>query len=560
MLGLYSSQYPAIGESHGLSVVAGQLRAAFPAEELEMHVIDMMQWGEENPARAAKTIYEINANIVAIGLPYGTYSVIKRYYNTLRSAIRSAEPLIAFGGPVATYLSSEIVTEVAPESVVIRGEADQALPRLVELWRRKLSYASVPNLYYADQAGRAQGNPRHLADLSVTAPPYRGHIPAIRAAGGQIYCESSRGCSWAACTFCLRGLTDVLGRGHEYRRKATAALIADFESLHALGVHEITFADEDFLGPTLTEAEEFVDDLLASPAKIPKFDASVTVHSVFARKDTGDEDKRRREMLADLVSAGLQKAFLGVESCSPTQLRRFAKGHTREQAALAARRLQELGIRVEIGVILFDPLCTLAEIRESLLFMRQHELAALASGLSNELRLQVSSHYLTLLNNYERQHDTQLRSTALDPDTLSYKYEFSDPFVAELFGTVDTWNRRLHPLYYPAKSLSRFGSSGAIGAPVFALRDGLTKFRTSVCDALIGAIDNIMSHGASGASLNESFPVIARELADCLIICVSALGPAKRRHPVVQRVLAAARNVDQICGAINEYTGVVYEY
>ena len=545
VLGLYSSQYPAIGESHGLSVVAGELRAAFPIDELSIQVIDMLQWGEECLDHAAAAIRDSDANIVAIGLPYGTFSIIKRYYPALRKAIIETDPLIVFGGPIATYLSEKILTEVAPESVIIRGEAEEALPQLIECWRDKRSYADIPNLHYVDPATRKSlTTVRRLSDLSTAAPPYREHISGIHSEGGQIYCESSRGCSWSACTFCLRGLTDVAGRAHEYRRKNISAVIADFLTLHKLGISEVTFADEDFLGSSLAEAEKFIADIKNADIPIPGYDASLTVHSVMSRREGRQEERRRRDLLANLTRIGLQKAFLGIESCSASQLKRYAKGHNREQAVQAVRILQGLGVRVEIGVILFDPLCTLLEVRDSLQFMRQNQIVTLASGLTNPLRLQASSHYLAMLSSYEQRHDVQLRSRTLDPDTLSYAYKFQDSSVAELFDAVSAWDDRLRPLYYPAKSLSRFGSSGSIGGSIFALRDGVADFRSSICDAVIFAIDQIMTNGSSGVPLNVSMPYIARELADCVSGCISVLGPVKIKHPVVQQALEAARNVD----------------
>ena len=546
-LGLYSRKYPAIGESHGLSVVAGSLRAAMPPSDLNINVIDMMQWGEESCTRAVKMIHRVRANMIAIGLPYGTFRVIEREYAALRSALYGTNPLIIFGGPIATYMSERILTEIAPESIVIRGEAEHILPSIVECWRSGNSISQIPNVHYIDRITGAQvETPRLLADLSRSRLPYREHIPEIHATGGQIYCESSRGCSWAACTFCLRGLTDIVGRSYEYRRKNPTIVGDDLEFLWDLGIEDVTFADEDFLGSGLTEAEEFVTALQSRQATFPRFDASLTVHSVVSRRDTVQDDHKREQITESLAKLGLQKVFLGIESCSPTQLKRYAKGHSREEAVRATRRLQQLGVRVEIGVILFDPLCTLMEVRESLEFMRLNNLVGLSSGLANDLRLQASSHYVAMLSNYERLHGLHLRDPSLDPDTLSYPYRFHEPAVARLFEAVNEWNTRLRPLYYPAKSLSRFGSTGAIGQPVHALRKGIIEFRNGVCDAIIDAIDVTVANGNPRAVLDVYFPVIAGALAECVIACLSPLRGDGRQHPVVEQAVDAARRVDAL--------------
>jgi hypothetical protein len=239
---------------------------------------------------------------------------------------------------------------------------------------------------------------------------------------------------------------------------------------------------------------------------------------------------------------GFQKAFLGIESCSPSQLRRYAKGHTREEATAATRLLQKLGLRVEIGVILFDPLCSLDEIEDSLGFMRDNGLAALASGLSSSLRLQVASHYLSILEKYETQHGLKLHSRELDVDTLSYPYVFVEPSVQKLYDSVESWNRRIHPLYYPAKSLSRFGATGALGDAVHPLREAAEQFRNASCDALLCAVAAMKRGQDADPVLEACFSAAATSLAAAVLGSLREMSSSTLAlHPVVQQAVTAAR-------------------
>jgi hypothetical protein len=539
---LYSARYPAIGESHGLSVVAGAVQVASQSVDLKLRVIDMVQWGEENCDKVVGAIHQIHANVLAIGVPYGTFTVLQRHYPAMRCVLYGDDPLVVIGGPIPTYLSELVLSDIDPRATVIIGEAEQAMPMLVERWLTKQPYDDVPNVHYIDVAtGNSVRTMRRLADVDTAPAPYRGHIKEICQRGGQIFAESSRGCSWAACTFCLRGLTDITGRGYEYRRKDAATVASDLSTLNQYGITDVTFADEDFLGGSLAEGESFADSLETAISVTPRFDASLTVHSVYSRKDGPEERARRTALLRKLGDMGLQKVFLGIESCSPSQLKRYAKGHTREEAAAAATLLQSLGIRVEIGVILFDPLCTLEEVQESLVFMREHGLAALASGLSSCLRLQTASHYSTLLERYEKQHDLKLYSRRLDPDTLSYPYSFMDPAVRDFVDAVEFWNKRLHALYYPAKSLSRFGAGGALGEAVHPLREATETFRDESCDALLAAIDAAKRGGDVRAVLGERFSEAAGSLAATVLTSLREAPTASlARHPVVQQVVITA--------------------
>jgi hypothetical protein len=437
LLGLYSKKYPAIGESHGLSVVAGNLMAKIPTNILHTHVLDMVEWGEEDCSRAVELIRATGADALAIGLPYGTFSSLARYYPALRSALRGQRPLVVFGGALATYLSDRILRDIDRDAVVILGEAEEALPRVVHNWLRQQPYDGIPNLHFTRPDGADTRTQRRLVDLRHPKPAFRGQVRRIYARGGQVFVETSRGCSWAACTFCLRGLTDVVGRSFEYRRKPAAHVAAELNSLAELGIEQVTFADEDFLGGSLADCEEFIGEMAAQKTSFPQFDASLTVHSVYSRRDEHDHDARRVRLIERLADLGLRKVFLGVESCSPSQLKRYAKGHTRQEVTAALKRLYGSNIRVEIGVILFDPLCTLNEVKDSLMFMRQHGLVALASGLSSHLRLQAGSHYLTLLHRYEQRTGERLHEPILDPDTLTYPYRFKDERVDKLFQASD---------------------------------------------------------------------------------------------------------------------------
>ncbi|WP_407561102.1 B12-binding domain-containing radical SAM protein [Streptomyces sp. 184] len=548
LLNLFSQKYPAIGESHGLSAVAGALRKRFgPAGEdsseirVDLHVLDMVAQGSESLAPAARMIREKEVRVLAVGVPYGTYRLLADHFAELREALPEEDTLVVFGGSLPTYLGSRILKDVERTAFVVLGEAEVAVPSLIEAWVHGESPVSVPNLLYLDRAtGQEVRNPRRLVSLDDHGLPYRDHLPDIHRVGGQIFVETSRGCSWAACTFCLRGLTDISGRSHEYRRRSPELVARDLATLAALGISEVTLADEDFLGTSLEETEDFVRALTCRlPARM-EFGASCTVHSVYSRRDDPETDLRRRKLLEVLAGAGLTRVFLGVESCSPGQLRRYAKGHTREESLLAMRRLQELGIQVEVGVILMDPMCTIEEVAQSLEFMSETGMAQVSSGLSNELRLQEASTYLRMLLRYQRESSTTLITGELDVDTLSYPYRFADSRVTELSRHITRWAERVHPVYYPAKSLTRFGKAGVFGTSEAGreLKAAVEEFRLQYARATIAAIRELRKDADPGRPIGEIVrPALAR-LARQLHTALLSTDESVRRHPVVAHALA----------------------
>ena len=79
--------------------------------------------------------------------------------------------------------------------------------------------------------------------------------------------------------------------------------------------------------------------------------------------------------LAILKKAGLSRIFFGLESGSASQLIRYRKGVTASEGARAVQLCREIGFEVEVGFIPLDPLVTTDELRETVEYIRAHNLA-----------------------------------------------------------------------------------------------------------------------------------------------------------------------------------------
>jgi radical SAM superfamily enzyme YgiQ (UPF0313 family) len=160
-----------------------------------------------------------------------------------------------------------------------------------------------------------------------------------------------------------------------------------------------------------------------------EYDVSMTINSVYSSRATDEQNQNRQHLLRKLKQAGLRKVFLGMESGSSSQLKRYAKGHTPTECAVAARTLSAQDIAIEIGFIMFDPLCTLAEIEENIQFLLENQLIGSVSSLFNEMRLQIGTRYLTALEKAELRLDARLFEREIDLNTLSHSYDYADPDV-----------------------------------------------------------------------------------------------------------------------------------
>jgi hypothetical protein len=71
------------------------------------------------------------------------------------------------------------------------------------------------------------------------------------------------------------------------------------------------------------------------------------------------------ELLATLANNGARSIFLGIESGSDAVLKRIGKRITKRQVKRAVQTVQDSGIQLSIGFIMFEPDTTLAELAEN---------------------------------------------------------------------------------------------------------------------------------------------------------------------------------------------------
>jgi hypothetical protein len=326
-----------------------------------------------------RRLEEIDPDVVGISTKTNSQEALDACLRRLRP--RHPGALFVLGGTLATFAWKELLADYPFALLVLdSGEVPMAeVLRLVLGERDPASLASIPNLAFNLDGAPALTPYQDLgvvghfrpADANVAEVAHRGGIVALR---------WSEGC-WGNCTFC--------SLPPPWKGADTAdvvALLAEWKE--KFRIRSLFFTDDEVVpkDPALAyrRLDDFADRLLAAGLGIT-WTVSLRADCVHWM-DAALADKLRR--------SGCESFFIGVESGSDSQLRRYGKlAHGMLiNAAVNARALRffrDHEIRVGVGWIPFDPaMPTLRELRDNLAFAAANGLVDCNVRLDNALRLQ----------------------------------------------------------------------------------------------------------------------------------------------------------------------------
>ncbi len=355
---------------------------------------------------------------VAAGL-YGLVGITIPWQQAIGSGLELARELkqarpdvhVCLGGHFPTAAHDLLLRDFPQIDSVVRGEGEIPLLALTSRIMSGRPLSGISGLTFR-QAGAVVAEPlaAPVADLDVLPFPRRDLIPPR--SGNLQYAEivSSRGCQFH-CSYC--SISNFYGQGL-WRGRGIANIVAEMaEIYHRLGCKGFYFSDDNFVppGPAGRErVEEFCRALEARGLTDLTLVAMLAPTCITA------------PIISRLYGAGLRSVLVGMESASPAQLRRLHKATTPAVNARALEVLSSHDLKISVGLIMFDPDCSLADIRMNIDFLRPHAHYLIFEPLN---RLDV---YTGTPVYHDLARRGRLTGTYLDP-----QYEFADPKVAWLY-------------------------------------------------------------------------------------------------------------------------------
>jgi radical SAM superfamily enzyme YgiQ (UPF0313 family) len=465
--------------------------------------VDVRLWfGETDSVSAPEEIVNHRPDLIGISASIGNEDSLDKIVCQIALANDDRQPLIVVGGTLPTFVGEGVLL-AHPEVICVVGEGEEALSCLVSLMiendfcdpdyiKEMCVGKAVPNTAVMLH-GKIHINRRLRSDLRTIPPPTRQFVRKILAQGGLVSIEASRGCSWSMCTFC--GVGQKYG-SNEWRPFPLERVVADIRRLAALGARKVYFTDEDFVGPNTERAIKLCDHIavMKSDGVIPgdmSFFVDASVNTLLS-----PESPRRinQSLLARMKRAGIDEVFIGLESGSKSQLQRYGKNHTIDEARECVMALLHSGFRVDVGFIMFDPEMTLSELRENVEFCWDIGIYRSVARLSKRLRL---TPYTKLAR---RLCAKSWVSPIASVDQAAFEYSFCSSAIQLVYNAYRKWEAEYLPIAYGIQRALRQENTAVA---TDALRERLNWLRCldlMVLDKCAGAVERDGSEQTSKLS------------------------------------------------------------
>lgn len=379
-----------------------------------------------------ENLLKYKPDVVCVSTSIGSLQYFDEVYKAVRKELGNIP--IVVGGLYATYAYEQFLN-VYFDVFCIVGEGEEAIVKILDNIDKakdtvqlcELAQNECPNLAFIRE-GKLVTTERSVLDLSkMSSVPAHIFAKRVNDAEGCVRMEASRGCPWNNCSYCVLKMKYC---GSKWRPYQVGKVIEEMKNLSADGVKTVYFTDEEFISGDYDRMEELADKIIGAKkcgeiSEDFNFAASTSVKALFGKYcDFPVSQERINAVLLKLKEAGLRSLFLGIESGSDSQLRRYCKGVTAEQSVAAIELLTKLGIEQDIGYIIFDPLVTVDELMQTVQFLERCHLNSNMSRFAKDMRIVPFTHYYNVYGKVFREFDLK---------QLEYLYGFENADVQIIY-------------------------------------------------------------------------------------------------------------------------------
>lgn len=326
---------------------------------------------------------------------------------------------VVAGGSYATFHCDDLLSADTPFHGVVLGDGEMPFLYMANAGADCAMWCDIPGVAVRTSDGIRTTNPK--PGLEFTALGRRSyeqlsHLARFPRLCYRVAIESSRGCAHS-CSFCSIAASQRMAGCAAVRRLRSPTAVAD-EVRHVVEAYDLRdfwFMDADFLGQPSEKGR-----VLEIARRIAELGVDVSLE-IDARADAVDE-----HVIEALCRAGLQRCFVGVESFDDATLKMFGKKASGRVNIRAIEVLEKFGVRPILGMIMFHPQSTLAQLRQDHAMLRNF-------GYEKTQMLFRLKKYKGSRDAGQKQ-DSDGRGVAPWED---YGWEFDNPEIAEAWKKFD---------------------------------------------------------------------------------------------------------------------------
>ena len=318
----------------------------------------------------------LDYHLIGCSVEIGTHKILD--YFLIKLFQNGYSNNLVLGGILATYAYDYLINIQSVKilkPIFIIGEGEIALRNLVNcIINNSINlYESEPNTFqYNNKVSKYVMNEVVTVDLSLlqySPKPivYSNSVNSIR------IIQTSRNCVFN-CTYCSQG-PKKMWRTFSYKR-----IKGDLEIFIKAGTLEFEFVDDEFFGGNEVynidrawKICDIIEELIRKYNCNIKFRIFTNPH-IISSKNVGTNNIDFVSILNRLKDLGLSRVYLGVESGSLKQRKRYNRSDTIEECLSAITILENLNIEVDVGFIMFDPEVTLEDISDNIDFIQKNNL------------------------------------------------------------------------------------------------------------------------------------------------------------------------------------------
>jgi radical SAM superfamily enzyme YgiQ (UPF0313 family) len=339
---------------------------------------------------------------VNIGYFKRSLRVADQIQNNLKLTIRKQTRFVFGNREFFNNEQVKMVLDAFPDSLVIKGEGEEPILRILNC----NSFDSIPNLYYKKDENIFYTYDKKFNADDYVAPSYE--IKVINKFNLELnqhiaYVEVSRGCSKKPpCTFCTNSAYP-----QKWRILNLPEVIKGIKKAAEKRPIAINFVSEDFLGENTENIEILLDhlermrlsDTISSKTS---FYCALKTTDIYSARESDRRNDLKKALLSRMRKLKFKTLYVGFESGSNSQLRRYGKRISREENIEAIKVLRSLQIHIDGGFITFDPLMNIEDCMHNISFLETADVPKLLLFPFNRLKIIPYTYYYYL---YEKRKD-----------------------------------------------------------------------------------------------------------------------------------------------------------